>query len=80
MTPTATNGKQRSSRYRRPDTYQAAAKTLQVSVPHVYLVIRGERKTSPSQLSRLVAWAEKQAAEGRAEAPAVALTLKNHAA
>lgn len=64
-------------RYRRPDTYGAAARLLGLSRTHVFQIIAGTRRTTPANVKALLQWAHQNAAEGRAAAPAVAEALIN---
>lgn len=64
-------------RYRRPDTYGAAARLLGLSRTHVFEIIAGTRRTTPANVNALLAWAHQNAAAGHAAAPAVAEALIN---
>lgn len=66
-----------ATRYRRPDTYGAAARLLGLSRTHVFEIIAGTRRTTPANVQALLAWAHQNAAAGHAAAPAVAETLIN---
>lgn len=64
-------------RFRRPDTYRAAANIIGCSVPHLYEVVHGNRETTPENAKSLLAWAKRLASSGHAASPAVVAALRN---
>lgn len=66
-----------NSRYRRPDTYRAAARLIGVSVPHVYEILHGNRSTTPAKAETLRRWAEEQSVQAGSKAPAVIAAVSN---